>query len=1368
MVNFTFPRHRSIQFWLHSPVIGVPTKPDAGVGDARLFPSECRERGATYAAPFSAIVSRRVNGGAVEDFPLKLGEIPIMVRSSHCHTHGLSPKQLVERGEEAVEFGGYFICNGIERIIRMLQIPKRNYPMAITRGAYTNRGPLYSNRGVVIRSVRPDFSAITLTLHYLTDGSATVRFAVKRQEFFLPVVLVLKALVPTTDREIYERVLAGDAGNTHLSDRLLMLLRDAKRYAGALHSRDSALAFIGARFRAVLDMAPSLTDIAAGRALLDRYVLVHLPPDALRDKFQLLVLMLRKLYAFVRGDVLEDNADSLANHELLVSGHFVQMFIKEKLAELLTGVQTTLEIQDRLAERAAALGGGGKSARAGTGPVDAHDGTAFRKVLDRQPDVGRKLYYLLATGNLVSSSGLDLMQASGFTVVADKINFIRFTTHFRSVHRGAFFSTMKTTTVRKLLPENWGFLCPVHTPDGGPCGLLNHLSAPANVVAYPLSDADYGAAVRRAARGDSAAAAASGDDDSDDPIPFAAALPTALIALGMVPHVALGTIMPATHLPIMLDGRLLGGATPHVAYRISRALRYAKALTGGVAAGLERFDGRPPQPGQAAAVADLVRAACLGLTDSSSHAAREARKRRGGYGSSLSATTLPGLGALDPNSLVPPSMEVAFIPPPWWDADVDPDLAASGNGIADANARARRLSGYEQVCEDGGVPVPLVAASAAAALPPPGALAAALAARDGTTGPAAPVTRLVGLFPGLFLHTTPARLLRPVLQLDTGLVELVCPCEQPYLDIAVTPEDVRDILLVSQKRNAEAAAANASPRVLYTHIELSPAAMLSETASLTPFSDLNQSPRNMYQCQMAKQTMGTPVHGWPRRADNKLFRLQHVQAPLVQNASQGLYGYDEYPNGANAVVAVIAYTGYDMEDACIIGKSSYERGFGHASVYKTYVLDLQKDRPASDAFRYSFDNTYKRDEAPLPQPRRGNADPDAPDSAAVLATSRPSAGDRVAAALDLDGLPPIGYRLRTNEPFYCVFDAVAGKHVVTVHKDAEEAVVDEVRVLATETAAPAGSGSSSGDALVQRVSIKLRINRNPIVGDKFSSRHGQKGVLSYLWPTSDMPFTDDGLTPDVIINPHAFPSRMTIGMLVESMAGKAGALSGEFVDSSPFRFDETNRVVDHVGERLRSAGYAYFGTETMYSGVTGEPLPADIYLGVVYYQRLRHMVADKAQARAMGKVNSLTRQPVKGRKKHGGIRFGEMERDSLLAHGAAFLLHDRLMNCSDRHVALVCRGCGSFLSPISRSAGASEASLPGDNNVKGTRGFRPIAVASTADGAGRVDRTRRAPVCLACGHGDDVVPVPVPYVFRYLANELAAMNIKIVLELGER
>jgi len=267
---------------------------------------------------------------------------------------------------------------------------------------------------------------------------------------------------------------------------------------------------------------------------------------------------------------------------------------------------------------------------------------------------------------------------------------------------------------------------------------------------------------------------------------------------------------------------------------------------------------------------------------------------------------------------------------------------------------------------------------------------------------------------------------------------------------------------------------------------------------------------------------------------------------------------------------------------------------------------------------------------------------------------------------------------------------------------------------------------------LQQVSIRLRFNRNPVIGDKFSSRHGQKGVLSQLWPEINMPFSESGMRPDCIINPHAFPSRMTIGMLVESMAGKAGAMHGFYQDATPFQFDEKNTAADYFGDQLVKAGFNFYGNEPMYSGVAGTEFHADIYLGVVYYQRLRHMVKDKYQVRNVGQVNKLTKQPIKGRKVGGGIRFGEMERDSLLAHGTSYLLLDRLMNSSDYSRAYACKQCGSILTPVMHF---------------------------------NVNTQHKHPLCRFCDSKNAVVPISVPYVFRYLAAELASVNIRMTLEI---
>ena len=454
--------------------------------------------------------------------------------------------------------------------------------------------------------------------------------------------------------------------------------------------------------------------------------------------------------------------------------------------------------------------------------------------------------------------------------------------------------------------------------------------------------------------------------------------------------------------------------------------------------------------------------------------------------------------------------------------------------------------------------------------------------------------------------------------------------------------------------------------------------MLSLLACCIPFSDHNQSPRNMYQCQMAKQTMGTALYNYPYRADNKIYRITTPQKPLVSSKSEQINkaGFDKYPSGTNAVVAVISYTGYDMEDAMIINKGAYERGFGHGYVYKTKFKEISSKEQ-------KFELIGKEYQA-----------------------------ESISKGLDIDGLPFTGSVITTGLPEMLVFNKEKETSKLIAYKDSETAAFDDIKLIGTEEKD-------------YKVSFKYRLCRNPIIGDKFSSRHGQKGVLSILWPQEDMPFTEQGITPDIIINPHAFPSRMTIGMLIESMAGKSGAMQGKFQESAPFQYFDK---LEEFGSQLVKQGFEYYGSEKMYSGIFGNEMTASIYLGVVYYQRLRHMVADKYQARSTGPVDILTQQPVKGRKKHGGIRLGEMERDSLLAHGGAFMLYDRLLKCSDYSEGFCCNNCGSILTSF-------------------------------------LKKGMEVALCQACNLPSQ--KVSLPYVLRYLANELAAMNIKLKFKITE-
>ena len=322
----------------------------------------------------------------------------------------------------------------------------------------------------------------------------------------------------------------------------------------------------------------------------------------------------------------------------------------------------------------------------------------------------------------------------------------------------------------------------------------------------------------------------------------------------------------------------------------------------------------------------------------------------------------------------------------------------------------------------------------------------------------------------------------------------------------------------------------------------------------------------------------------------------------------------------------------------------------------------------------------------------------------------------------------------------CVFDKTLQRAKFTKFKDNESAKVENVRLMSDE----------KNSAHNVNIGYTLRYPRNPVIGDKFSSRHGQKGVMSVIWPQEDMPFTESGITPDVIINPHAFPSRMTIGMLIESLAGKGGALDGKYIDVKTFEKYQDDDIIDFFGKELTKNGYNYYGNENMYSGIFGDEMKVDIYMGLVYYQRLRHMVSDKSQARATGPIDVLTHQPVKGRKKQGGIRFGEMERDSLLAHGASFCLNDRLMKCSDYSEGYVCTKCGSIISCYL--------------NKKIRKRENTTVDAASGGSAAHGYSVNTAVYCRSCD-GHDCKKVALPYVLRYMTNELAAMNIKMKFEL---
>uniref|UniRef100_A0A4X1V7M1 DNA-directed RNA polymerase n=1 Tax=Sus scrofa TaxID=9823 RepID=A0A4X1V7M1_PIG len=976
--EFTFKDER-ISLTIVDAAISPPTVPKGSIcKELNIYPAECRGRRSTYRGRLTADISWAVNGiskGVIKQF---LGYVPIMVKSKLCNLYSLSPRALIEHHEEAEEMGGYFIINGIEKVIRMLIMPRRNFPIAMVRPKWKSRGPGYTQYGVSMHCVREEHSAVNMNLHYLENGTVMLNFIYRKELFFLPLGFALKALVSFSDYQIFQELIKGKEDDSFLRNSVSQMLRIVMEEGCA--TQKQVLNYLGERFRVKVNLPDWYPNEQAAEFLFNECICIHLKSNT--EKFYMLCLMTRKLFALAKGECMEENPDSLVNQEVLTPGQLFLMFLKEKLEAWLVSIKIAID----------------KKAQKTSVSLNTEN---LMKILNLGIDLTKPFEYLLATGNLRSKTGVT-----------------------------------------------------------------------------PVDSA---------------------------------------------PHRRYSECYP-----VLLDGVMVGWADKELAPSIADSLRHFKVL----------------------------------------------REKR-----------------------IPPWMEVVLIP----------------------------------------------------------------------------MTGKPSLYPGLYLFTTPCRLVRPVQNLGLGREELIGTMEQIFMNVAIFEDEVL--------------------AGVTTHQELFPHSLLSVIANFIPFSDHNQSPRNMYQCQMGKQTMGFPLLTFKDRSDNKLYRLQTPQSPLVRPYMYDYYDMDNYPIGTNAIVAVISYTGYDMEDAMILNKASWERGFAHGSVYKSEFIDLsEKIKQGDDSLVFGV---------------------------------RP--GDpRVAQKLDDDGLPFVGAQLQYGDPYYSYLNLNTGESFVVYYKSKENCIVDNIKVC----------GNDTGSGRFKCVCITMRVPRNPTIGDKFASRHGQKGILSRLWPVEDMPFTESGMVPDILFNPHGFPSRMTIGMLIESMAGKSAALHGLCHDATPFIFSEENSALEYFGEMLKAAGYNYYGTERLYSGISGLELEADIFIGVVYYQRLRHMVSDKFQVRTTGARDRVTNQPIGGRNVQGGIRFGEMERDALLAHGTSFLLHDRLFNCSDRSVAHVCVKCGSLLSPLLEKPPPSWSAM----------------------------RNRKYS-CSLCNRSDTIDTVSVPYVFRYFVAELAAMNIKVKLDI---
>jgi DNA-directed RNA polymerase subunit B' len=501
----------------------------------------------------------------------------------------------------------------------------------------------------------------------------------------------------------------------------------------------------------------------------------------------------------------------------------------------------------------------------------------------------------------------------------------------------------------------------------------------------------------------------------------------------------------------------------------------------------------------------------------------------------------------------------------------------------------------------------------------------------------------------VYINTDAGRVQRPLLVVENGKLKITQDEVNKVKEGKMTWQNLVEngfieYLDAEEEENALIAATPADITKEHTHCEINGAAILSIITSMIPYVEHNMAGKSLHGAKMFKQAQGFGAANFNLRTDTEGFLLYYPQKSLVKTKTMDLLGLNKRPINQNFVVAIMPYYGYNILDAVVLNKGAVDRGLGRSSYFRTYESSENRypggqiDRfeiPPIDTVGHLGEEAYKN----LGEDGLIHLESWVGENNVIIGKTSPPR-----------------FLEEINE--FGVVQEKRREASVTIRKG-KEGFVDKVFVTEAE----------SGNRMVK---VKIRSERIPQLGDKFSSEHGQKGVVGLIVPEEDMPFTADGIKPDLILNPHSVPSRMTIGHLLEMLGGKAAAMKAMQIDGTPFN----GTPKEQIEKILLDAGLKKNGCEVFYDGTTGKRITGEIFTGIVAYRRLFHMTAHKIQSRSRGPVQILTRQPTEGKEKEGGLRFGEMEGETLVGHGAAMLLQEKFIDDSDKVIMWVSETAG--------------------------------------------------------------------------------------------